>query len=199
MKYRSVTKPACFLLLIFTGCSMNPFGGNTAVEHYVNALSAEQAELYEDAVAELEKAVEADHEFSLAHSMLGDLYRQQGNYEKAAHAYRRAYDLFKHDETYKQNTINAFVAYGDERYASYNHDDAVEAFREAFKIDPTNVDTKQKLADAYNRRGIDHKDWERYEKAVLDFKEALRLFPDNPEYQANYDSVSLWDPDLPDP
>lgn len=125
---------------------------------------------------------------------IGDQAMAAGDYETAAASYRKAHDLYQYDETYKANTIAGYLAWGNERYDTHNWDDAITAFTELRKLDPEHAEAKTKLAESYNQRGLDHLYWERYRQAVSDFKNAMHLFPDNATYQANYDSVSHYDP-----
>lgn len=125
---------------------------------------------------------------------LGDQYLADGDKKSAAYAYKRAYDLYPHNNAYRDQAVSAFIQWGNERLYSLNYNDAVDAFREAFKLNPNDATAKTQLGTAYNARGLDHKSFQRYKQAAKDFKEALKLFPDNATYQANYNSVSAWDP-----
>ena len=79
-------------LFCTSGC-LNPWKWHAkrrAVRHYASAIALQSADFDYDAMVQLREAVELDDEFSLAYSMLGDLYRQNGQYNQAATAYEKA-------------------------------------------------------------------------------------------------------------
>jgi len=124
---------------------------------------------------------------------LGAQYAAAGELKNAAYAYQRAWQLFRYDRTYRDNTINAFVAYADDRLANLNYTDAIQMYLEAFRVDTTNATVRAKLAAAYYARGLDYQSQNDLRNAARDFRAALRLMPDNPDYQASYNAVSAWD------
>ncbi len=128
-------------------------------------------------------------------STIGDQFIAEGEYVQAIGAYKRAHELYTNNTTYKSNLVNAYNLRGDELMAELNFDEAIKAYRDGYQVDTFDQTIKLNLAEAYNTRGLDYLTKEKHLKAVADFKEALALFPDNADYQANYDSVSAYDPD----
>ena len=75
------------LSLVFSaGCSLN----RHAVNLYVDAAMLRENGENEKAVEKLNSAVAVNKHFSLAYSMLGEIYQEMKDYEKSADSYEKA-------------------------------------------------------------------------------------------------------------
>lgn len=193
---RAISLASALLLLPLGGCFQH-FARERAVDHYVTALSLRSAALDEDAVAQLQEAVRLDDEFSLAHSMLGDLYREQGNYEGAATAYENACHLdpwafkdhFNLGSVYKvlkrfadaievlkracqlqPDHSQANYTLGVCYYETEEYDQAARFCQRAAELEPQNDQILASLGAIYGKAGDDH-------KAIRAYKQALEINP----------------------
>ena len=143
---RFITAAFALSVLLFCGC-LNPwFSDDRAIHHYVNALSLDAADLHDDAVQELQAAVKVDQEFSLAYSMLGDLYRQQGRYEQAAGAYEFACRL-------DPWAFNDHLNLGQVYQLLKQFVRALEVLKRACLLKPENVTANYSLGVCYYETG----------------------------------------------
>ena len=76
---------ACIALQLAGGCA----GRQQAVELYVDAVSLKELNENDKAIAKLNQATKADKRFSLAHSLLGEIYEQKQDYPKERGIIRR--------------------------------------------------------------------------------------------------------------
>ena len=76
-------------LLFFAGCGQQ----QSAVSLYVDAVTLREAGEIKDAIKKLNKAIEADEEFSLAYSLLCQIHQDLKEYEKSASACEMATQL----------------------------------------------------------------------------------------------------------
>ena len=81
------------VLLSNSGCVARWLAHRRSIDHYVTAMALRSGDFNEDAVLELQAAVDLNKQFGLAHSMLCDIYREGGQPEKAAEAYEDACQL----------------------------------------------------------------------------------------------------------
>lgn len=87
-----------FLLLCFTLAASVAFGQNgqytsnnkQAIKHFVAANHLMDDRMFDEAIAELTKAVAEDDKFVEAHIQLGDLWRRKREFGKAVNYYRKA-------------------------------------------------------------------------------------------------------------
>jgi superkiller protein 3 len=168
-----------------------------AVFHYVNAMSLEAAALNQDAIQELTEAVRLNHDFSLAYSMLGKLYRQEGKLEEAAGAYENAcrIDPWAFDDHLGLGQVyQALKRFGDAvvalrracelrpdhaaanyalgtcYYAQGQYAEAATFCGRAAELSPGNDEILASLGDIYNKQGDDY-------RAIDAYKQALELNP----------------------
>jgi tetratricopeptide (TPR) repeat protein len=78
-----------FVFLFSAGCGRK----QQAVDLYVDAVLLRQLDQNELAAEKLDSAIKADKRFSLAYSLLGEIYMDAENYEKSAAAYEKATQL----------------------------------------------------------------------------------------------------------
>ncbi len=186
---------------LLSGCAWAPFSQERAVVHYANALSANAANLDDEAIEELEEAVALDGQFSLAYSMLGDLHRRQGNYEQAAQAYENACELdpwafndhlslgqvyqvlerftqaigaLKRACQLKPQSPQANYALGVCYYEVADYDQAAVFCGKAAQLDDDNEAIKASLGDIYVKQG-------QYYDAINAYKQALEIDGDQTE------------------
>ena len=183
-----------------TGGCLGPwYDRQKAVDCYVQAVSLSGEDFDDQAIAQLEKAVRLDGEFWLAHSLLGDLYSQQGAYGQAVKAYGRACELdpwsfddhyklggaWRHLQEYPQ-AIDALrracqlrpdhaMAHFDLGRCFYQTGDYEQAQRycqQAAELDPKNDAILAGLGDVYSRQGKGY-------EAIRAYKQALELNPND--------------------
>jgi tetratricopeptide (TPR) repeat protein len=141
------------------------FTREKAVDHYVNALSLHEAALDEDAILELQAAVKWDHEFSLAYSMMGDLYREKEQYDDAANAYETACQI---DPWAFSDHLNLGQVY-----------QILERFIEAIDILKRACQLQPESAEANYTLGVCYFETEKYEEAARFCQKAADLAPDD--------------------
>ena len=72
--------------LLFSGCANN----QKAVNLYVDAVMLNDMAETNQAVAKLNEATTVNPKFSIAYSLLGQIYQQMNEYQKSAEAYEKA-------------------------------------------------------------------------------------------------------------
>jgi len=113
-----------------------------------------------------QKAISLDQSLPGPHAVLGWIYLQSGNHEKAIAEARRALDLAPNDY-FMHNELGAILTWSDRLK------EAISEIKEGFRLNPfpTWVQLKY-LADAYYMSG-------RYEEALSVYKKMQKLNPDN--------------------
>ena len=76
-------------LFFFAGCTQS----KQAVNLYVDAVMLQEMDQTDEALEKLNTAVEINPKFSLAYSLLGDIYQGMDQYEQSAGAYEKATEL----------------------------------------------------------------------------------------------------------
>lgn len=183
----------------------------TAVEGYVQAVRAQRAGDSDAAITSLEGATAQNPDLTMARSMLGDLYKEKGQYVKAARQYKAATKL---DPYTAKNHYNLGVAY----QLLSRLQDALKAYLRALKLDPRDWQTNMNLglvylslgrgndAVAYTERatllrpdsaaafrnfGVALEAKRRYSAAELAYRRSLELEPDHPATLWNLSGVLL--------
>ncbi len=110
-----------------------------------------------------------------AYNNLGLLYRQEGAYDEAVRAFKKAIELAPDVAAFYDNLGVAYSARGD--YAA-----AVSAHQRALSLDPTSAKACNNLGNAYLERGEE-------EKAMAAFEKAISLAPNFADAYANLASV----------
>lgn len=156
--------------LVLTGCARDRAAGGggdaratgqpRAVTGYVEAVQAKERGDTDAAIHALEAATAANPDLTMARNMLGDLYRADGQYEKATVQYEAMVRL---DPYTALNHYKLGVSY----HFLQRLQDAASAYLRALKIDPTDANASMNLGLVYLAMGrID--DAARYaEKATL--------------------------------
>jgi len=184
---------AVFLLLIavfFSGCAHQD-----VASLYVDAVTLRENGQLGEAVEKLNLVVKAEPRFSPAHSLLGEIYRDAGQYEKSAASYEEATkinrwsfgDFFNLGRVYQimerfADAVEAYVvacrlkpkhfeAHFNTAKCYYEleaYEEALEYGRAAEEIDP-NVGALEKfLGDVYETTSD-------YEQAIVSYRKALEF------------------------
>lgn len=122
-----------------------------------------QVEFLEDALSDLDRAIELDPRLGIAYSGRGWCLAQLGEGENAILDLNRALEL---DPDQEMSYFNRGYVLG----SLGRHEDAVRDFSEALRLNPNN-------ADSYFHRGYAQQSLGRQEYAQRDFEEAVRLNP----------------------
>ena len=186
----------CLALLFSAGCASK----QQAVELYVDAVSFRELNENEKAVQKLNLAVKADNRFSLAHSLLGEIYEQMQDYRRAAASYENAarlnpwsfrdyFSLGRVYQTMKEFAlaVNAYRRAAQLRpdhleanlntakclYQIKDYNEALVYGKKAERINPDIGELHQLLGHLYDSQ----KD---YEQAVRSYKRALEINGNDP-------------------
>ena len=185
------------VLLYLGGCAPS----NREIDLYVDAVMLRQQGENQKADEKLDAAVQVNERFSLAHSLLGEIYRQMNDYQKSAASYEKAtklnpwsfQDFFglgrvcqvmkqfaKAVRAYAQacelkpNHLEAHVGAAKCYYEIEDYSNALIYGRRAEQIDPDVSDVRKLLGDIYQSQ----KD---YSQAIRSYKRALEVDSNNPE------------------
>jgi tetratricopeptide (TPR) repeat protein len=90
-----LTWPVCLICLtamalFCSGCAQQQ---DKAVDLYVDAVMYKEFQQNDLAIEKLNSAVKENKKFSLAYSLLGDIYQEMKEYEKSANSYEMAAEL----------------------------------------------------------------------------------------------------------
>ncbi|NCR17908.1 MAG: tetratricopeptide repeat protein [Microcystis aeruginosa LL13-03] len=155
---------------------------------------------YDKAMADNNKAIEVNPQYSNAYNNRGNVYSDLKEYDKAMADYNKAIeinpqlfqayhnrgnvyrDLKEYDKAMadynKALEINPKhpYAYNNRGWVYYNlkeYDKAMADYNKALEINP-------QYAMAYNNRGVVYSDLKEYDKAMADYKKALEIDPKHP-------------------
>lgn len=95
-----------------------------------------------EALALLALAIERNPELTVAHLKIGDIHREQGDYDAASRAYERA------AETDLRN-FSAHYSHGLMRHILNDYTGAIRAYLKALTIDPDDFSANLNIASAY--------------------------------------------------
>ena len=121
--------------------------------------------IYEEGIAELEKAIRILPSFSGAYTQMGVAYYRMKNYEKAIENYNKTIELKQGDAITMNNIGSIYFEWG--KYA-----EAKEKFQQALQIDP-------RFTDAYMNLGSVLGTLKDYNGAISNFQNAIHYAPDN--------------------
>lgn len=129
------------------GCSMSTAARTResdlkAREYVARAEQLSEEGQFEEAITQLELAIEENPTLTTAHVDLGDIYRVQGNYAAAEESYRRATTL--EPRNFEAQYGHGLVLQLLDRLA-----DAVRAYLRALSINPDDFNANLNLATAY--------------------------------------------------
>lgn len=193
---RHIIKSLCIctvglVYLLCGGCSRR----QQAVDLYVDAVMFKELDQNEMAAEKLNEAVQVNKHFSLAYSLLGEIYQEIKDYEKSAAAYENATklnpwsfkDFFNLGRAYqlmekfaqavkayvkacelKPDHLQAHVNAAQSFYKIEDYNSALAYGKTAEQIDPNVSDLQKVLGDIYEAQ----KD---YDQAVRSYKRALEI------------------------
>jgi tetratricopeptide (TPR) repeat protein len=184
-----------FLLLFAAGCASR----QKAVELYVDAVTLKDLKENDKAIHKLNEAIKADKRFSLAHSLLGEVYEQMGDLKKSAASYETAAqmnpwsfkDYFCLGRVYQtmKEPASAIKAYSKAIqlkpyhfeatlniarcfYETNDYTQALAYCTKAEQIDPAVGATHQLSGNIYDSQ-------KNYEQAVRSYKRAMEIDGNN--------------------
>lgn len=188
---------AGLILLFCASCTQK----QQAVELYVDAVMLNELDEREKAVEKLNSAVKVNNRFSLAYSLLGEIYQEMENYERSAAAYEKAAglnpwsfkDCFNLGRVYqitkkfvqavkayvracelKPNHFDAHINTARCYYEIRDYDSALIYGERAERLDPDVSKVQKLLGDIYESQK-DH------DQAISSYKRALEIESNNPE------------------
>jgi len=198
---------AGWVSLFSAGCS----GERKAVKLYVDAVMLNDAGQNDQAVEKLNFALRANKRFSLAYSLLGDIYQQNKDYEKSIAAYEKATEMnpwsFRDylslgkvcqvTERFSQaagaytkvcelepDNSEAYINAARCYYEIKDYNNVLVYGEIARKFDPNASDVQRMLGDIYELRK-DH------QQAIALYKMALETDSDNPKIMTSLAVVYL--------
>ncbi len=184
-------------VLLSTGCSQK----QQAVDLYVDAVMFKELNEHEMAVEKLHSAVQLNKRFSLAYSLLGEIYREMKDYENSAASYENAArlnpwsfkDYFNLGRVYRimkkfaqavkayvkacelePDHLEAHVGAAKSYYEIEDYNNALVYSERAEQIDPDVSEIQKIIGDVYESK----KD---YHQAIASYKRALEIDSNNPE------------------
>ena len=185
------------ILLFSAGCAQE----QQAVELYVDAIAFRELDENEKAVEKLNSAVQLNKRFSLAYSLLGEIYQEIRDYEKSTAYYEKATELnpwsfkdyFNLGRIYqvmkkftqavkayakacelKPDHLNAHINAAKSYYELKDYNSALIYGERAEQIDPDVSEVQKVLGDIYeSQKDHDH--------AIASYKRALETDSNNPE------------------
>lgn len=112
------------------------------VDLYIQAVQAYQQGDKQAARVRLEQATRANPKLEMAHSMLGDMYRDQGDYAKARAEYETLakLDPYGADNFYRLGVVDQFLQ---------KFEDAVASYLRALKLQPNYASASMNLGTTY--------------------------------------------------
>jgi len=137
-----------------------------ALQAYSLALDDGRVFMRVEAIPHLERALELDSDFALAHALLSGVYANTGQSEKAPPYAQRAYEL--RDRVSERERY--FISW---RYFV----DAVQAWDRALDLASQWTASYPREAFAFNSLGLALASFGQHERAVPAFREAIRLDP----------------------
>jgi len=156
-----------------------------AVALYVDAVELRELNDNAKAIDKLNQAAKVDGRFSLAHSLLGEIYEQKHEYQKSAAAYGTATRL-------NPWSFRDYFSLGRVYQTMKEFTQAVKAYRRACELKPNNFEANLKTAQClyevndYNQAIVYGK---RAEKIDANTEELHQLLGNIYDSQKNYDQA----------
>ncbi len=171
-----ITVAMCILGVIY-GCasSNSPISESHAIDLYVQAVDAYHNGDRADAIAKLQTATQKDPKLLMAQSMLGDLYREQGQYSLALPHYETLAQLDPYGLTtnYRLGLTDQFL----DRLQN-----AIAAYLKSLEINPRDAKSASNLGLIYMTLG-------RMEDALTYTKKGTEFDPKSASAWSNYGVV----------
>ena len=195
------------VLLFFAGCAKK----EQAVQLYVDAVTLREFNENQKAIGKLNSAVKINNRFSLAYSLLGEIYQDMKDYEKSAASYEKATELnpwsfrdyFNLGRVYQlmkefAQAVKAYARACDLEpehleahintskcyYEIKDYNNALVYGQRAEKIDPNVSEIQKVLGDIYESQK-DH------DQAIRYYKRSLEMDSNSPEIMTSLALVYL--------
>ena len=107
-----------------------------------------------------------------AHSRLGELYLEQGEYTQAIESFQSAYELKPNLSQSRHNLVVAYSTYAKYLDVHNRHDEAIKQLQQALAVAPAQVNLYVSLGRVYQRSGD-------LDRAQAAFASALRIQPNS--------------------
>jgi tetratricopeptide (TPR) repeat protein len=150
----------------------NPTSGEA---HYKLGSAYYDANMFYEAIKELQEAIRLKPEFAEAYCKLGLSYRVF-NPEEAAISFKEA---IRFDPRY----VEAIVGLGAVNIRLGRYDEAIGSFERAIELEPKSAGSFFSLGFAYSKTG-------RNEEAISNIQKGLKIYPESP--QAHYSLGKLY-------
>ena len=137
-------------------------------------VSAEQAQVYDAAIADFTSALRLDPDNAGIYRERGSAYSSNGDPDRAIADYTQALGL-------NPNFALAYIARGIAYKNKRDYDRAITDYDQAIRLDPN-------YAAAYNNRGIAYRNKNDYDRAIADYDQTLRL---NPNFADAYNNRGI--------
>jgi len=121
--------------------------------------------MYDEAIAEYEKALEINPNHADAHYNLGVAYGEKGMYDEEIAEYKKALEINPNDAAAHYNLGAAYRRKG-------MYDAAIAEYKKALEINPEFAMAHANLGGAYADKGM-------YDKAIVACTRAIQINPDN--------------------
>jgi tetratricopeptide (TPR) repeat protein len=128
----------------------------------------------DEAILELNKAIELDPQYALTYSHRADAYKDKGQFQEALADYGKALELAPKYATAYLNRANLYAENSD-------FDRAIADYRRALEVEPANILAYYSRGNTYAKQG-------RYEQAIADYNTLLEI---NPLYPHAYVRMGL--------
>ncbi len=192
-------------LLFFAGCGAGQKADNTHIDLYVDAITLAEHSEREEAIKKLNSAVQINESFSLAYSLLGEIYQEMQDYERSAASYEKVTELnpwsfndhFNLGRVYqlmkkftqavraysrscelKPEHLEAHLNNAKCYYEIQDYQNALLYGERAERINPNTAEVQKILGDVYGSQ----KD---YELAISSYKRSLEIDSSNPAVMAS--------------
>ena len=164
---KTVVTLAAVLIFSLAGCGGRLGKDGSPIDLYVDAITMQEMDKPEEAIEQLDKAIEKQEDFSLAYSLKGDIYRQMGRYAKSADAYEKATEL-------NAWSFHDFFNLGRVYQIMQKFTDAVRAYVRACELEPEHLQAHINTAECF-------KELQQYDQALFYGKQAEQINPDVPD------------------
>ena len=113
--------------------------GHSSVDLYVDAVMYKEFQQNDLAIEKLNSAIKENKKFSLAYSLLGDIYQEMKEYEKSADSYEMATEL-------NPWSFRDYFSLGKVYEVMKKFTNAVKAYKQAVEIKPDNFEANLGVA-----------------------------------------------------
>jgi len=137
-------------------------------------VSANEAQKFEDAVPEFEKAIVVDDRQADAYINLGFSLHMSGNEDRAIEIFERALEYGSDNPTLKENLVSVYQAKAGELASAGDYENALLYFEKIQRVAPDTPDI------AYNI-GLMYYQMTEYREALMQFGQQLEASPDDEE------------------